>query len=620
MRRVVPSLARMISGPAMLAVMVLAGTVTAAKSPAQAQTPASEGTFTLWPKWGPFLDLEGKVGTKRDIGEADLFVPVWQDERAMLFGDVRFKADDQNGHEGNFGLGYRRMLDGGWNAGGYGYFDHRRTPTGNLFDQLTFGAELLGTNFDLRANTYWPIGVAAQPVGQPTVGASTATVSGTSLIVNTPAILQTMEYALRGFDAEAGVRIPITPAESPYNLRFYAGGYRFDEPTGSVPVIAGPRLRLEFTDYQVPGLWNGTRFSVGAEWQTDAVRGSQFFAGLRLRVPLASEPGRASFTLQERRMTDPIVRDVDIVAGTQSVTIAPAVSEPATATSGGQTVAVINSASTSGAQLQTALNTAGANSTVVLSGTFNTSSTTTLQAGQTVAGSGALGLRTASGRVVTAYLQGNGTVAGTINSAATLAMANNSTIMGLTVNNAGGGGGITSAIEASGVTGTTVTNTGITVNGSGTGAAQGIRVVSGASLTATGNTLSITNTGTGNAHGLWISSSTATGTSNTITTHAAAADSSAFVLDGSTATLTGNTATSTGTGSNIVRPFFLSTSTVTMSGNSVSASGSTRSYVVDVAGTTINSGSTGNVRRAGVCNDGGTNTGKVFFTDGTTCP
>src|SRR6185503_4579855 len=129
-----------------------------------------------------------------------------------------------------------------------------------------------------------------QQVGPATTGPSTASVSGAALQVFTPATMASKEFALRGFDGEAGVRVPITPANSPYNLRFYAGAFRFDDPAGLASVVAGPRLRLEFTDYAIPELGDGTRFTVGGEWQTDDVRGSQFFAGLRLRIPLQAEP------------------------------------------------------------------------------------------------------------------------------------------------------------------------------------------------------------------------------------------------------------------------------------------------------------------------------------------
>ncbi|MCX7365713.1 MAG: inverse autotransporter beta domain-containing protein [Alphaproteobacteria bacterium] len=519
-------------------------------------------------KWGAFLDIEGKVGTKRNLGEATLFVPLWQDEATMLFGDVRFKMDDQNGHEGNFGLGVRRMMADGWNAGLYGFFDRRHSPNDNMFNQLTFGAEVLGTNFDFRANTYWPVGNTVQAVGQPTQGPTTAAVSGGTLQVTTPAMLQRFEYALRGFDAEAGVRVPILPSESPYQLRFYAGGFRFDEPTGVAAVVAGPRLRLEFTDYDVPGLWNGTRFTVGAEWQTDEVRGSPFFAGLRLRVPLQAEPNRATRTLQERRMTDTIVRDVDIVANAQTVQVAPAVSEQAfTAT--GETITGISSATTTGAALPGAVAAAGSNSFVVLQGTFGTGTTTVvMQGGQTLMGGGSVSLRTASGRLVTATLPG-ATISGTgTGPAGVVQVTDNTTLSGMTI--------IGASSSGAGVFG-------VRMNDTSTGA------------TITNNTITVMQTGANGAVGLLL------GSNNTAT------------VSGNTVTVTGPTGqTMTALGAN-------NGGTYTISGNTLSASGGTTNRAISLAGDTLMN-STGNVKAAGICNNGGGNTGSVGFTDGTTCP
>ncbi len=575
------------------------------------------------PKWGAFLDIGGKVGTQRSIGQATLFVPVLQDERSMLFGDVRFQADDQNSQEGNFGLGARRMLAEGWNAGVYGFFDHRRTPLANLFNQLTFGAEMLGTNFDFRANTYWPVGAVSQAVGTASPGTPTASVVGSTVQVFTPATLQRVEYALRGFDAEAGVRIPITPAESPYNLRFYAGGFRFDEPGGAVPVVAGPRLRMEFTDYQVAGLWNGTRFTVGAEWQTDAVRGSQFFAGLRLRVPLQPEPRRASFTLQERRMTDAIVRDVDIVANAQVKSVSPAVTETASATASGRPLAVIDSASTSGAALPAAVANAGANATVILSGTFNTTATTTLQAGQTLVGAGALSVRTPSGRTATAYLPGGG-IAGTTGDRPTVTLASNSTLTGLTISNVSSGADFSRAVQAISIGGATISNSTLSATATGTGIAIAFQSYSTVTdLTVTDNTITASGVGGSGAFGLSVSNTSMVLTRNIIR----ATGRSGFGIDidsSSTATVSNNTVTAIGTPEGYyVRALSVSGSTATVSGNTLSASGVTapdRNYVVDMADAVFNPGSTGNINHGGICNTSYGSFGTIGFTDGTPCP
>lgn len=553
-----------------LQIAVLAGTIAFTCQQGWAQSNSSTYSLSansLWPKWGPFLDVGGQVGTKRNLGEVTLFVPTWQSESSMLFGDFRFKADDQNSHEGNFGVGFRHMLAEGWNAGLYGFFDHRRSPNSNFFNQLTFGAELLGTNFDVRANSYWPVGNTVQAVGSPTTTTATAQVSGSALQVNIPAVMQAYEYALRGFDAEAGVRIPITPAESPYNLRFYAGGFYFDSPSGVAQVVAGPRLRLEFTDYWVKDLWGGTRFTVSGEWQTDQVRGSQFFAGLRLRVPLQAEARRSSFTMQERRMTDTIIRDVDIVANTQTIEIAPATTETSTQTASGQTITGISSATTSGAGLATAVTNAGSNAFIVMQGTFNTGTTQiAMVGGQTIMGSGSLNLRTNTGRTVTATMPG-ATISGTRAGSAIVQPTDNTTFTGMTI--------IGSTSTTSGLVGLAPNNT-------------------ASNITISNNTITLTNSGASNA---------TNGISLATTTNV---------------TVSGNTVTVTGP--QTVQAIVISGGSATVTGNSFSASGGTTNRAVSLTSTTVQSGSTGNVKAAGICNNGGGNTGFVSFTDGTTCP
>jgi len=524
------------------------------------------GPFSVDAKWEPFLDVEGMVGTKRQIGELDLFVPLGQTARTLLFSDSRFKADGQNSLEGNWGLGARHMLDGGWNAGVYGYYDLRRSPNWYTYNQLTFGAELLGTNFDFRANTYWPIGQTSNVMSTSTP-APTAAVSGTSLLVTFPGTTTTAEYAMTGFDAEAGVRIPIFDMKGPYDLRFYAGGYSFTN--GMTPSITGPRLRLEFTTYKIPDLWGGTRMMAGVEWQYDDVRGSQAFASLRLRVPLQGSAQRPALNYQERRMTDPIVRDVDIVSQVQSTTTAQVV-EPATATAAGQGLTVINSSSTNGAGLQAAINGAGANSTVVLSGTFVTTSQTNLVSGQTVVGSAPIAVRTSSGRTATVTPAGGATITSSITtSSAAVGMANNSTLAGMTINQSSSVALQTPiGVLASGVSNATIANNTINSTSSTTATAVGVRVLGATNITVSGNSVNATNTGTGAAFGVQLNG----GTGNSSATISASTNNRATQIDGN-----GNVAT--------VLP-----------------------------------GSTGNVIVNGGCNSTGTISGAVGFTNGSTCP
>ena len=70
---------------------------------------------------------------------------------------------------------------------------------------------------------------------------------------------------------------------------------------------------FEFSVDDLLGFSNA-RLTLGAEVQHDDVRGTQGFAVARLRVPLQQETKAPRLTAQERRMTERVVRDVDIVS------------------------------------------------------------------------------------------------------------------------------------------------------------------------------------------------------------------------------------------------------------------------------------------------------------------
>lgn len=506
------------------------------------------------PKWAPHIDVEGKAGTKRNLGEADLFVPLAQDGTTLLFTSLRTRMDDSDGLEGNFGLGLRHMLESGWNLGTYAYFDRRKTEWDNYFSQVTLGLEALSLDWDLRANAYLPQGRRSHQVD----ALNTAEVSGASVIFRGGE-----EHSLNGFDAEIGWRLPFFDSEAAQQLRLYAGGYRFTSDNDAVPDVQGPRLRAEMVFDEVPGLWDGARLSLGAEWQHDDPRGSQGFLSARLRIPLQSFGRSASrLTPMERRMADPVVRDIDIVsqAGTFG---AP---ETVTQTANGSSLTVLNSASTSGANLATAVTNAGSNSTVLLSGTFNTTNTVSLATGQTLTGS--VTVRNASGRLATVS---TGATVNASNLGSTIQVNTGGTLSNLTVTNAfSGGTGGRAVLVADGVSNATISNNTITVTQSG--ANGGVALVLGNNVSAVvrGNTL--------------------------------------------TATGSGTATTMTALGANVGSP------TITVVNNSISASGGTANNMVLVgAGTVINAGSTGNIRGSGDCN-GTPASGSIGFTNGTTCP
>ncbi|SDN49553.1 Invasin beta-domain of outer membrane [Polaromonas sp. JS666] len=532
--------------------------------------PAAHAQAASGMKWSPYIDFEAKPGSKRDIGEANVFVPLAQTDRTLFFGDLRGRFDGSSSREGNLGLGVRHMLANGWNIGGYGYFDRRRTETGNFFNQTTLGAEALGPNWDLRTNFYLPNGSRTRDLGTTGGGAPTAAISGNTVQITTPGLTTREERALKGYDAEVGWRAPLFDAQDKRQLRFFVGGYHFSDAGISV---SGPRVRAEFVMAEVPGLWKGARLALGAELQHDYARGRQAFVSLRLRIPFGGGSGEraGSLSAQERRMTEPVMRDVDIVTQSRvSGSTAPLV-ETASLTSAGQSFSLISSDNTTGAALPGAVAAAGANSLVVLSGTFNTSAITTLQAGQTLMGAGSLTVRAPSGATAT-LVTPSATIVGAVagNNPAVL-MGNNSTLTGMTISNLSTGGGTPNpfAVRATGVTGATVSNNILTGRENLVGGtAQGLLISSASNITVSGN--SMTGIGTGIAVGLNVVNSTGI-------------------------VVTGNTMSATG-----------------------SSAGNSRAIVINNG--SFAAGSTGNTILTGICSVAAAGTGSIGLTSGATCP
>lgn len=518
-------------------------------------------------KWDAHIDLEAKPGSRRSLGEADLFLPLAQDARMLVFGNLRLRMDDHSGREGNLGLGVRRMTEGGFNLGGYVYVDRRRTETGNRFSQVTLGGEALGRDWDLRGNAYLPVGTKGRDLG-PT-GPSSASLAGNTIIVTT---LAREERALKGFDAEVGYRIPLWPADADRQLRLYVGGYRFSD----VGVrVSGPRVRAELALHDLPAFGRGAQLLLGAEYQDDNARGGQGFASVRLRVPLGGgrEAGRGAISFQERRMTAPVVRDVDIVTRTVDAPWRPALVEAVSVTADGRAFTVVSSDTTPGDGLAAALAAAGPDSTVLLSGVFSTSATTPLQSGQTLL-AGNIGLRTPSGR--TAVLNSPATIAASSSvgpSLVAVTPAANSTINGLTITSTGSAGLGTAGVRVDGVSGVTIVNSTIRASELGTNSSNGVVITNGGSATIVGNRIS------------------AVGNNN------AGVATAINVFDGGP---------------------------VTVANNVLSGSGSTianfNRFLGMRNGVTINTGaSTGNTATSGVCVNLGA-IGSVGFTDGSTCP
>lgn len=373
-------------------------------------------------KWQPRIDFEGKLGNERSLGEADLLIPLWQNNDSLLFANLRGRMDNDDSYEGNIGVGLRHMLDNGWNLGGYGYFDRRKSPYDNFFNQVTIGIEALSMDWDLRANAYIPVGETSY--FEESLG--TADFSGTAITYRAGE-----ERSMSGYDAEVGWRIPVFTPEDDKQLRVYAGGYRFTD--SKAETIQGPRARLEMKFNALPFLSRGSRLSLGLEYQHDDPRGSQSYAVLRFSIPLGGSKAKVGrrLTSMEQRMTDPVVRDVDVVSQGGSYGSPEVIRE----TADGKRIVLFDDNVNSN-NVSTAIANAGENTTVILNGDYTGVNTlTTLQQGQQILGSANLKVKTPSGRSVnittpSASLSGTGSNGGG-GSVRFFDMADNSSLIGV---------------------------------------------------------------------------------------------------------------------------------------------------------------------------------------------
>ncbi|WP_428700264.1 inverse autotransporter beta domain-containing protein [Stappia sp.] len=258
------------------------------------------------PLWGPHIEIGGKVGTKTDVGETTLFVPLFQTFDRLIYTDIRGSFGASGSQELNAGLGIRQIIDNRWIVGAYGFLDYRRSQYNNHFTQVTLGAELMSERLSFRANAYLPVGKTKHQLAShdtASVGPASITVRGGE------------ERAMRGLDMEAGVLTGLSLlGEDRDEFWLHGGGYAFWE--DEADTVWGPRLRAEYRMNDV--LFEGSRVSLLAEYQYDEPRGSQGFFGARLRLPLqrvfGGDDGGSRLTPLQQRMTETVTRDVDIVA------------------------------------------------------------------------------------------------------------------------------------------------------------------------------------------------------------------------------------------------------------------------------------------------------------------
>ncbi|HKJ63592.1 MAG TPA: inverse autotransporter beta domain-containing protein, partial [Hyphomicrobiales bacterium] len=370
-------------------------------------------------KWEAWTEIGGYAANRSYArrGELTLWAPVLQDHDSLFFADLRGKLFAEDQEEGNAAIGYRFMRNDGWNPGFWIGLDRRNTESGTNFDQAAFGVEALSADWDFRINGYVPLN-DRELVSSTTTGSGGGTPSveviGSSIfLVNSGSTTTDLyEIAMWGADAEIGWRVPLerlgydptwglslkdegdASSGRHHELRLYAGGFYFDH-SDFAGEVAGPRARAEWRIENIFEDWDGSRLTFEAAWQHDDVREHQIEGGLRLRIPLGGETGsstRYALNAQERRMTEGLKRDTDIVSQSQSV-----VTE--SGSGGGGEQELIEDAETgvafdtvltvaNGDNLQTGITTAGVNALVIALGGGSNFGAVTMQSDQTLLGGG----------------------------------------------------------------------------------------------------------------------------------------------------------------------------------------------------------------------------------------
>lgn len=349
---------------------------------------ASQAAAQQAPKWQPYVEGTVRGSTQRWIGQGNLFVPVFQDQDEMMFLDMRGLWTDNSAAEGNWGLAYRKMLQNEYILGVYGFYDLRESAFNNVYHQGTIGAELLAVDWGLRANGYLPDqGVKAA------AGAAGAYASGGAIFVRPG-----LEAAYWGTDAEAEVLLwdrdanyasTALLANTSAELWAAAGVYHFDNGAAGFDSFTGPRVRVEMRLYDLPLLGNDSRLVLAGQYEHDDQRGSVGTGMLNVRIPLGTVTGNSSdyrLTGLNRRMVNPIVRDIDVVTNAGAF----GAEECAMFASNGQEIAnfIVLDAND---DIVSEVPNAGENSLVVLDGSageFYTYDAVFLQDGQVVMGGG----------------------------------------------------------------------------------------------------------------------------------------------------------------------------------------------------------------------------------------
>ena len=253
---------------------------------AQAGTDAAGKLATPMAEMDPFgqITVGGKFAEDLNSGYADILTGLFRTQDTALFLNLRGTFADNDQDLFSVGLGIRHLLEQqGVVIGANVFYDRIDSASGNTFDQLGLGVEVLSKWVDARINYYIPEG------GDQKTGSFSRSVTNRKIsqqftngnlfqrtVTDRTATnrFNTMEQALEGWNAEIGVLVPWV--DQYFELRIFAGGYSYDNPLGGE--TAGFKARAEAR------VTEGITLDV-EYWEDEQLVGGNWVGGVRVAVP-----------------------------------------------------------------------------------------------------------------------------------------------------------------------------------------------------------------------------------------------------------------------------------------------------------------------------------------------
>ena len=287
----------------------LAAFLAATEEGVMAQPPESTvavtEALTIQPRFGVGYITDG--GSHSSLGRFEAFVPLDQEPGENIsFLEGRLVVGENDDVGGSLLLGYRGYRNAQNRIrGGYIGLDARNTGNSDFY-QLGAGYESLGDDWDFRFNAYLPLGDRSNTISDTTIDSgfqvSTGFV-GNQFVLNSQRQQERLfqqEYALGGFDAEAGYRLMRWDAG---DLQAFGGLYLYDSP--DIPTYLGWRIRLasNFTP----------NFNGGLSLQDDGLFGTRLVLSVGATFPgTRANDSEDPVERVQARLGDPTMRSPEI--------------------------------------------------------------------------------------------------------------------------------------------------------------------------------------------------------------------------------------------------------------------------------------------------------------------